>query len=88
VRGKIDHFIGERDVGHIFEVGVCSKMHSRGKWVWLQHQPHIPRGSETIRENAHLNGYMHAADLEDARAVIASRAGVAVDQVQLQVNHR
>jgi ACS family hexuronate transporter-like MFS transporter len=23
VRGKVDHFIGEHDVGHIFEVGVC-----------------------------------------------------------------
>jgi hypothetical protein len=51
--------------------GELFKMHSPGKWVWLEDRAPVPRGAETIRENVHLNGYMHARRI---RPIVSSEA--------------
>jgi hypothetical protein len=67
--------------------GELFKMHSATKWCWLQHKGWSPQqDGETVKQNIHRNGYIHAADLAAARAEIASRASAAADEVQLELN--
>jgi hypothetical protein len=46
---------GRRD-GELF------KMHSAGKWVWLQARDWMPQAAgERVRANIHRNGYLHVS---------------------------
>jgi hypothetical protein len=64
---------GRRD-GELF------KMHSAGKWVWLQARDWMPQAAgERVRANIHRNGYLHVPTLEDARTEMARRVGVAAE---------
>jgi hypothetical protein len=71
---------GQRD-GELF------KMHSATKWCWLRYREWSPQSAgETVRQNIHRNGYIHAANLNNARVEIARRANAVADEVQLELN--